>query len=115
MDRAPERRMAPAPQRYGSLNGNDLIRLGTVGQHLFDDIEQLDRSDRLSDIAVHTGGHALLLVAYESMSCHRYDRNMSASPLLSFADRRGRLKTVHFRHLNIHQHKLEASRVECFD
>jgi len=60
----------------------------------------------------NTGGQAPLLIAYQSVRGHCDDRNVAFTQFLDCADRRCRFKTIHARHLDIHKHQFEPSRLE---
>ena len=42
-----------------------------------------------------------------SWMCHRHNRDVFSGRFLKVSDRPCRFKTVHFRHLNVHQNKIE--------
>src|SRR6516162_3297586 len=49
------------------------------------------------------------------MCCDRDDRDMRADLLFPSADGYGCVKSIHNRHLHIHSHKIELSRLHCGD
>ena len=62
----------------------------------------------LGQVLVHARRQAALAIALHGVSGKRDDGNMFASLLFFFADRGRSRKTVHFRHLNVHENEVEG-------
>ena len=86
----------------------DLARYAAPGFGLIQNLGQTAELNRLGKIAVHSGGETAFLVALHGMRGQRNDPLAPARGPFPFPDRGGRLETVHFGHLHVHQHKVEV-------
>jgi hypothetical protein len=75
---------------------------------LLEYIVQFLRANRFTQIAVHSGGDALLAVTFHRMGSQRYHYEAVPSLPFSLANRRRGFQPIHFRHLHIHQDQLEG-------
>lgn len=71
---------------------------------------QLLRVDRFGNVSVHTGGQRVFDVFGKSVGSHGNDRDRCCLWMLAAADSFGCFVTVHDRHLNVHQDRVEAAR-----
>jgi hypothetical protein len=74
--------------------------------------DQLSRSNRLGDVVIHPRGQAALAVALHGMGGHSDNRQALACVSFSDPDGGGRLESVHFRHLYVHQHHIKVFFIE---
>ena len=91
----------------------DRVFLVALANQPFDFSKQLSRPYWLRNIAVHTGGEAPLLIALQRMSCHSNDWDMRARRILLCSNCCSSLEAIHLRHLNVHEHDVEALFLEC--
>ena len=82
-------------------------RLTCSPGNFFQDVKKLVGIDRLGDIPIHARFDASFPVAFHSMSRHRNNGNMPAGDLFALSDSSRGLKTVHLRHLDVHEYELK--------
>src|ERR1700722_15608340 len=70
-------------------------------------IEKTNRIQWLRHVSVHSRRQAANLVLLHRVCGHRDDRKMKSGRPLFLANESSALKTVHLRHLHIHQHTIE--------
>src|SRR5689334_22422515 len=83
-------------------------------QITFQDVVQFSRPDGLRQISIHPCGQTPLPVPFYRVRRQRNDRQVRARTDFFLANSCGRLKPVHFRHLYVHEDKVEASLLQCF-
>src|SRR6185369_1692430 len=62
--------------------------------------------DWLGNIGIHAGVKTLLFICFEGMGRHRHDGDMAATGSLDLPYGGSGLKTIHSRHLHIHQYEV---------
>ena len=75
--------------------------------------QQLGSADRLSHIGVHAGRQIMLAIFWPIVRRHGNDGKTLARWLFPFADGGRGLQAIHFGHLDIHQHGVEHSVLQC--
>ena len=63
---------------------------------------------RLGDVIIHTGGQALIAVAFECVGGEGDDGDVAARLGLALANRGRGLQPIHRRHLNVHQYQVKG-------
>src|SRR6187399_882730 len=85
-------------------------------EQLVDQLEQQLPAERLGEVGVHARLEAALAVADHGVRGDGDDRRMRPTlRVLEGADRGDRLEAVHLRHLDVHQHEIEAAALEGVD
>src|SRR5437879_5303975 len=77
---------------------------------LLDLVKEVLSANGLRNVSIHTSLQTALFVAFHCVGSHGNDRLMPASGFFPRANRRGSLKTIHLRHLYVHQHHIETPR-----
>src|ERR1700719_602022 len=82
--------------------------------------EKCVRPDRFGYIAVHASLQAALAITFHGVCGHSEDGYVTSQSSLASAYGRRRLHPIHFRHLNVHQYRVEFlkacrfEQIECF-
>lgn len=79
----------------------------SILQALPEYIVQFLWANGLTQIAVHSGGQALLAVTFHRMGGQCNHQDALSGLHLSLTNRRGGFQSVHFRHLHVHQDQVE--------
>src|SRR2546425_7043967 len=86
-----------------------------AGHIALEKIVEFARADGFRQIAIHASSQALLAIAFHGMSGQSDHGQARPGAFFRFPNRCGGFESVHFRHLHIHEHQIEAAFRERFE
>ena len=89
----------------------DIVQRFLVAQVPAQAIRELRRHDGFADVGVHAGGEAVIAILAHDIRGERDDGQALAEAFLALplTDAGGGGEAVHYRHLAVHQHRIDAA------